>query len=201
MPSSKFAGRLLLITLVAISLLVYSCGIYLQTLEFKRFAHSRFVVGNMQMLSISGIDVSQKHSMADLDFQEMIGLGKHFLTGKLPSRMQIYIDAFNPFDKRAYVAGMDWLLMMKQDTLASGQVKQPLQIPALGRTTFPLVVTFNLARLIQSGSLDKMLPLVLNSSNREAELRQLGVHLKIRPYYLQKNKVRKYPGYISVRLK
>jgi len=198
---SKSLGKsLFLTTVIVISLLISSCGIYRQTREFEHFVHSRFAVKNLQMLSIAGIDVLQKQSVTDFDLTSIVLLGKRFFTQQLPSRMQINIEAANPFDEKAAIAGMDWLLMMKQDTLARGKVNQAVQIPAHGRAVFPLTVTFNLAQLIHTGSLDSILRLMLNKSNRKETLKQSGVRLKIRPYYLRGNKVRKYPAFLSMKL-
>ncbi len=197
----KFTGRILLLFLLAISLLVSSCGIYRQTQEFQRFVHSHFAVKNVKMISVTGIDVSQKHSVTDFDFSEMIHLGKRFITQQLPSQMRIDIESSNPFDHKAAIAGLDWLLVLERDTIARGTVSQMVEIPARSHAVFPLIVNFNLAQLIHSGSLGKLLPVILNNSDREDALKQLGVRLKFKPYYLQGKKVRKYPAYLNVKPK
>jgi len=197
----KFAERILLLSLLVISLLLSSCGIYRQTQAFQRFVHSRFVVKNMKMISVTGIDVSRKQSVTDFDLSEMIRLGKRFVTQQLPSQMRIDIESSNPFDHKAAIAGLDWLLMMKHDTIARGTVSQMVEIPAHSHSVFPLIVSFNLAQLIHSGSIGKLLPVILNKSDRGNALKQLGVCLKIKPYYLQGEKVRKYPAYLNVKPK
>ncbi len=197
----KFAGRIPLLTLLALSLLVSSCGIYRQTQEFHRFVHSRFAVNNVQMLSVTGIDVSRTQSVTDFNLGEMIRLGKRIVTQQLPSQMRIDIEVSNPFNDEAAIAGLDWLLMMEHDTLARGTVSRMVEIQAHSHSVFPLMVNFNLARLIHSGSLGKLLPIILNNSDREDALKQSGVRLKIKPYYLQGKKVRKYPAYLIVKPK
>jgi len=195
----KSFSRTSFAALAAMLLLFSSCGVVKQTHDFERFVKCKFSIQDVRLLSVAGIDVSKMDKPSDLNFQGMLILAKHFLSGDMPSKMRLSVSAANPFEKQASIAGINWLLMLKQDTLAIGDVNQPVEVPALGKTSFPLVVNFNLAQLIRSGSLDKILQLLISKSVKPAELQQLGLRLKIRPFYMMGSKIKKYPGYISFR--
>lgn len=190
---SKVIG-LALLTLV---LVFTSCGIFRQAKEYDRFVNSRFSVRDVKVLSIAGIDVSQIKKTSDLDLGQMITLGIRFIKGDMPSVMEISVKGRNPFSGKASISGMDWLLQMKQDTLASGTINKKITILPGETTLFPVKVNLNISRLLKSGSLKQIMEVMLGDAGKK-EYERLGLVFKIRPWYLSGSKIKKSPVYISI---
>lgn len=188
-----------LLLALLLSMINPSCSLLEQTGALSRFAKSRFELVGFRPLNIAGIDVSTKHHFSDFSYQEIFQLGKRFFSHELPSRVALQVRATNPFMKQASITGLSWIVMLKQDTLATGDIKQRIDIKPLSETRFPLVVQFNLLRLMRSGSLDKVLNLFLNQTNESDKMQQLGLMIKIKPWYMQGKKLKKYPGYITIK--
>lgn len=182
-----------------LSMMISSCSLLEQTRALDRFAKSRFELVGFRPLNIAGIDVSTKHQFSDFNYHEIFQLGKRFFSRDLPSRVALQVRATNPFMKQASITGLSWIVMLKQDTLAVGNIKQRIDIKPLSETRFPLVVQFNLLRLLHSGSLDKVLNLFLNQTNESDKMQQLGLMIKIKPWYMLGKKLKKYPGYITIK--
>lgn len=185
------------LALFALILTFASCGLFRQAKEYNRFVNSRFSIQNVRVLSIAGIDVSQIKKTSDLDFEQMITPGLRFIKGDMPSVMEISVKGKNPFSGKAAISGMDWLLQMKSDTLASGTINKKITIPPGETTLFPVKVNLNISHLLKSGSLKQIMQVMLGDSGKE-EYERLGLVFKIRPWYRLGSKMKKSPVYISI---
>lgn len=174
-----------------------SCSLFKQAKEYDRFVNSHFSILNVRVLSIAGIDVSQIKKTSDLGFEQMITLGLRFVKGDMPSVMEISVKGKNPFSGKAAISGMDWLLQMKSDTLASGTINKKITIPPGETTLFPVKVNLNISRLLESGSLKQIMQVMLGDAGKE-EYARLGLVFKIRPWYRSGSKIKKSPVYISI---
>ncbi len=174
-----------------------SCNLFKQAKAYERFVHSQFSIHDVKVLSVSGIDVSQMNQYADLDFGQLISLGIQLVKGDLPSVMEITVEGHNTSSKEAAISGMDWLLVMKTDTLAKGVINKPITIPPGKYLNFPVKVSFNLSRLIKSGSLEQIMNVVLGNNSKE-EFRKLGIVFKFKPWYRSGKKVKKSPVYFNI---
>ncbi len=195
--SDSFGNKMSILMVFFLILAFSSCNIFNQTREYERFIHSRFSVRNVKVLSVAGIDVSQISRYSDLDFGQLITLGTQIVKGNLPSIMEITVEGHNSSSGKAAISGMDWLLQMKQDTLAMGTINRPIVIPPGQSVNFPVKVNFNLSRLIKSGSIEQILKVILENNN-EQEFEKLELIFKIRPWYHLGKKVKKAPVYISI---
>ncbi len=195
--SANAGSKVFGLVLLALILIFASCGIFRQAKEYDRFINSRFSIRNVKVLSIAGIDVSQIKKPSDLDFEQMITLGIRFIKGDMPSVMEISVKGRNPFSGKAAISGMDWLLQMKSDTLASGTINRKITILPGGTTLFPVKANLNISRLLKSGSLKQIMKVMLGDAGKE-EYERLGLVFKIRPWYRSGSKIKKSPVYISI---
>ncbi len=174
-----------------------SCGVFNQAKAYERFIHSRFAVSNVRVLSLSGMDVSHKENYTDLDFSQVVHLGIQIMKGDVPVVMEITVTGLNPSSKKAAISGMDWLLLMKADTLATGTIDRPVVLPPGQKVSFSVKAHFNLVRLLKSGSLEQIFKAVLgNAGNRE--YKKLGLVFKFRPWYQWGRKLKRSPLYFAV---
>jgi len=193
-----FSGKMAFsLALLFLALTFSSCSLFKQAKEYDRFVNSRFSIRNVRVLSIAGIDVSQIKKTSDLDFGQMITLGLRFVKGDMPSVMDISVEGKNPFSGKAAISGMDWLLQMKSDTLASGTINRKITIPPGETTLFPVKVNLNISRLLKSGSLKQIMKVMLGDAGKE-EYERLELVFKIRPWYRSGSKIKKSPVYISI---
>jgi len=195
---SFFSGSGVFVLLVIFGLIAFgSCSIFQQAKAYERFIHCRFAVRDVKVLSVAGIDVSQKENYSDLDFGQIVSLGMQMMQGNLPSVMEITVEGYNSTPEKAAVSGMDWLLQTKTDTLAVGTINREISILPGKSIRFPVKVNFNLARLLKSGSLEQILKVVLGDAGKK-EYEKLGLVFKFRPWYQSGKKVKKSPVYFTI---
>lgn len=174
-----------------------SCGVFKQAKAYERFVHSRFAVSNVRVLSLAGLDVSHKENYTDLDFSQVVHLGIQIMKGHVPAVMEITVTGLNPASQKAAISGMDWLLQMKEDTLATGTINHSIVLPPGQKVSFPAKAHFNLVRLLRSGSLEQILKAVLGNGGN-TEYKKLGLTFKFRPWYRWGKKIKRSPIYFTV---
>ncbi len=184
---------------VAGFLFLGSCSVFTQAKAFDRFVHSRFTLRSARLLSVGNVDVSQKESYSQLDFQQMVTLGMQLLKGNLPAVMEIRVEGHNPAQEKASISGTDWILLVKKDTLATGTIDKPLTIPAGETLQFPVIARFNFGKLLASGSLQQILNTFLSDNKQQAY--RTGIVFKIRPWYRSGKKTKKFPAFLTIRPK
>lgn len=186
-----FAGLLLIILSLA------SCGLVNQARELDRFAHCKFTLNSVALENISGIDMSHVKTVSDLNFTQMIVLSRGLLEGKLLAKVLFSVEVSNPSGSMAAVSGMDWKLLQKQQIIASGELKNPVQVAGHGRSSFYLNAKLNLVKIFQLNSLDQILS-VMSGNLDSKTLEKLGITIQLKPYYKLDGKIKKYPGYLTI---
>lgn len=189
---SQFAGLLVL------AFLLNSCGVYRQAREFERFVQGQFSINSARVQSIAGVGLSNVRKLSDLNFNDILKLSQGLLAGDLSSKVLLNIEVRNLSDQKASVSGMDWVLLQNHKIIASGQLNRPVQVSAHGKTSFPIQATFNLLTILKLNSINQILDLLAGKPAQE-ELQKLKLTLRLKPYYKLGNKIKKYPGYLSIR--
>ena len=174
-----------------------SCEVLEQLHEYERFIQCSFKLKNIQVLEISGIDISSLEKRDQLGFTQMMAITQNLLSGNFPAKISVDLEAINNNDEKAGIAGMDWKILMKEEEMLSGVVDQSVEIAPHASADFPVKMEVDLIALLQSESLPKIMAFVFGEKKRE-DLREIGVGIKIKPYYRSGSEIKKYPGYISI---
>jgi hypothetical protein len=185
--------------IVALSIIIHlnSCEVLDQLHEYERFIQCSFTLQNIRVLEISGIDISSLDKRSDLGFTEMMTITQALLSGSFPAKISVDLKATNNNSEKAGIAGMDWKILMKEEEMLSGMVDRAVEILPQSSTDFPVKMEVDLISLLQSESLPKIMAFVFGEKKRE-DLREIGVGIKIKPYYKSGSEIKKYPGYISI---
>ena len=189
----------LLGVLVFLALLINSCSIYRQGVELTTFSKCDFKAQNIQVINIAGIDVSHVHAINDLPLNDYLTLAKQAFSKDIPSKLQIKIKAFNQNSKKAAISGLDWELYLKNDLYTQGIVNKPVEVLQNQSATFDVFADINLKEIIHNKSLPQLLSLIIEK-NDGFERSDLDAVLRIKPWYISGKSVKKYPGYIKIRL-
>jgi len=184
---------------VAFALLINSCSIYQQGVELTTFSKCNFTVQNIRVINVAGIDVSNVHKINDLPLNDYLTLAKQAFAKNVPSKLQIIIKAYNPNSKKAAISGLDWELYLKADLYTKGSVDKPVEVLQNQSVTFDVLADINLMEIIHSKSLPQLLALVIEKSDG-LDLSDLDAVVRIKPWYISGESVKKYPGFIKIKL-
>ena len=188
-------------TLLALFLLSYfsSCSILNQGKELKTFAECDFNVGNVRVVNIAGVDVSGFAKISDLSINDYATLVQQAFSNEIDSKLEIEVIATNNHDKKAYISGMDWELYLKESLYSNGVISNPVEVLPRQQTSFVLETNINLYQIIHSKSLMELLAIVIEKKDA-INLSDLDAVLKVKPWYLTGSSVKKYPGFIKIKL-
>ncbi len=187
-----------LIFSILITVFLNSCEVLEQMNEVKRFASCKFSVNEVQIKKLGGFDISEYNSVKDISITETLSLGHQVMSGKLPATISVDIRATNNDMSKAAISGLDWQLYMKNERYGSGKLNRYVEVLPGRSTDFNVDVTFDLLKLVTSNDLQAILDLVMDIDNRE-KLQKLDIMLKVKPYYKSGDKVREYPGFLTIR--
>ena len=190
---------LLLGAFVAFALLVNSCSIYRQGVELTTFSKCDFTVQNIRVINVAGVDVSKVHKISDLPLNDYLTLAKQAFSKNVPSKLEIKINAYNSNSKKAAISGLDWELYLKDDLYTKGSVDKPVEVLPNQSATFDVLADINLMEIIHAKSLPQLLALILKKSDG-LDLSDLDAVVRIKPWYISGESVKKYPGFIKIKL-
>lgn len=175
-----------------------SCNILEQAQEYERFIQCNFSLSNIEVLEISGVDISSLSSKGDIGMMDMMNITKQLFSSNFPAKLSIDLKASNKDIQQASIAGLDWKILMDGEELASGLVDQEVLVKPQSSTTFPVIVQVDLMRLLRSESLGKIMAFAFGENQYE-EISKLGAEINIKPYYKTKSGIKKYPGYLTIK--
>lgn len=187
--------------LLAIVMLVHmsSCSVLEQAQEVQRFIQCDFSLANIQVLEVGGIQISTIKSPEDIGFLSMMSLGQQVMNNSLPAKLSIGLKATNNNTSTASVTGMEWKLLLKDQDYLGGEINDEVEILANSSSVFPVNVNVDLFTIFEKESLQQMLGFAF-SENKAEELKNMGVGIKIKPFYKVGSDIQKYPGWLSISL-
>jgi len=181
-----------------IAIFSQSCGLLNQAGEYERFVNSDFILTNVEIVEIGGVDLDDIDDNAELNVGDILTLTGRMFSGEMPTKLKVFIEVHNNTNEIAAIAGMDWKLLMKDVEYANGIIDNRVEVQPNSSKIFPVNADVDLLKVLQSESLAQILTVVFNIDDTE-EVKKLGVELKIKPYYKSGAKLKKYPGYITLK--
>lgn len=175
-----------------------SCGLLNQAGEYDRFVNSNFTLSSVEIIEIGGVDISEVDDKAGLNVGDIMTLTGRVFSGEMPSKLKVYIKVDNNTDEVAAISGMDWKLFMKDVEYANGIIDRRVEVKPYSTKIFPVKADVDLMKILKSESLPQILKVVFDINDIEA-VKKLDIELKIKPYYKSGTKLKKYPGYISLK--
>lgn len=191
--------RLFALFTLLVMLTTSSCSILEQAQEYERFIQCEFSLNSIEILEVGGVEVSAFEKPSEIGMLTMMSLTQQLLSGTMPAKMSISLNAKNNNAAKASIMGMDWQLFVKENQLLNGEVNRYVEVQPGSVTVFPITTTIDILKIIESKSLDQVLNFVF-SNNKEKELGELGLAVKIRPHYKVGSEIRKSPAYLTISL-
>ncbi len=176
-----------------------SCSILNQGKELKTFADCEFTVGTVKVVNIAGIDVSGFSKISDLSINDYAKLVQEAFSKEIDSRLEIEIIALNNHDKRAYISGVDWELYLKDNLYSKGVISKPVEVLPHQQSSFVVETNINLYQIIHSKSLMELLSIIIEKQDA-VNLSDLDAVLRVKPWYQSGTTVKKYPGFVRIKL-
>ncbi|MGB5528747.1 MAG: hypothetical protein WBQ32_02155 [Ignavibacteriaceae bacterium] len=174
MKKILFLSVLLLLTSLSCS--VYETMVNLSRLKFK--------LGNVNNLTLSGINISNKKSMSDFNAVELLKLTSVITSGELPVSFTLNVEAKNPNDGSggypktdATLKSFPWKLEIDNVETISGNIGNPVSVPGTGDVTnIPLTMNLDLIKFFGNKGLDNLVNLALALGGQQGSSSKLTLY-------------------------
>ncbi len=174
-----------------------SCSLVKQGKEFSNLFNCKYSLENIKIKSLGGVDVDKINS-GKIPTDVYFSLMKQIFAKDVKSEFEFYVSVYNPTDSPAGAQGMDWEMLIKDQEFADGTVDSSLFIDKKSSSKIKVNANINLFRLINSLNLNELAGLIDNKNWMEI-WEKSGLVIKLKPWYKSGDKIKKYPGYITLK--
>lgn len=187
----KKISTLLVIVLIAMT----SCK---QLQELTNLAKCDFKLKTIDNIQLAGVNVQQFQNLNQLNIMDVAKLTTAYMSKNLPLSFNLNVDARNPNPSKAAVTALDWILEIDNIEMTRGVLNKRFEIaPNGGVTMIPMVLNFDLLKVLSGKSKDAALNFAFNLSG--AGNTPTRITLKARPTVMVGSIPLQYPGYISIK--
>ena len=170
-----------MISVISMIFLLTSCSVYQTMVNLSRL---KFKLGDVNNLTLSGINISSKKSLSDFNAVELLKLTTVITSGKLPASFTLNVEAKNPNDGSggypktdATLKSFPWKLEIDNVETISGNIGNPVSVPGTGQVTnIPLTMNIDLIEFFGNKGLDNLVNLALALGGQEGSSSKLTLY-------------------------
>jgi hypothetical protein len=170
-----------MISVISMMFLLTSCSVYQTMVNLSRL---KFKLGDVNNLTLSGINISSKKSLSDFNAVELLKLTSVITSGKLPASFTLNVEAKNPNDGSggypktdATLKSFPWKLEIDNVETISGNIGIPVSVPGTGDVTnIPLTMNLDLIEFLGNRGLDNLVNLALALGGQEGSSSKLTLY-------------------------
>jgi hypothetical protein len=170
-----------MISVISMMFLLTSCSVYQTMVNLSRL---KFKLGDVNNLTLSGINISSKKSLSDFNAVELLKLTTVITSGKLPASFTLNVEAKNPNDGSggypktdATLKSFPWKLEIDNIETISGNIGNPVSVPGTGQVTnIPLTMNIDLIEFFGNKGLDNLVNLALALGGQEGSSSKLTLY-------------------------
>ena len=169
------------ISIMSMIFLLTSCSVYETMVNLSRL---KFKLGNVNNLTLSGINISNKKSLSDFNAVELLKLTSVITSGKLPASFTLNVEAKNPNDGSggypktdATLKSFPWKLEIDNVETINGNIGSPVSVPGTGDVTnIPLTMNLDLIEFFGNKGLDNLVNLALALGGQQGSSSKLTLY-------------------------
>lgn len=180
--------------IISIALILSSCT---QLKQLQNLAKCEFRLNSVENVRLAGVNVQDIKSINDINFADVAKLSAAYITNELPLNLKLNIDARNPNPAAAALSALDWIFLIDDIEMTRGNLNQRFQIPASQTTSIPLLLNFDLRKVLSGKSQNALVNFALNLAGSGNKPTRLA--LKAKPTIQVGSVNIPYPGYLNIK--
>ena len=191
--------KLILTGLLALSLLVWQCGVSRQISEAKALGQCQYNLASADSIALAGYDIREFRSMEDINPIKYPRIATGLLTRNVPLNARINLDITNPTNKNAAINQLEYRILLAGQELANGFINQRIAVSAGGgKTRVPIRLSTNAYQLVTDAKTRDAFTQFVQNLSGNANTQPSKLTIKIKPTLDIGNKAINYPGYITI---
>lgn len=196
MKKSKNTRKLSFILILFVTFLA-GCSIGQQAKEIKTLADCKYTLTGVDDVFISGTDVQKLIENRDFALTNSPSLALGFLSKNIPLRANLHVTIDNPTNNAASINYFDYEILVNNHSFTEGTIDQEIHIQPKEEQQIELAFNANIYEFLKNDSIRNDIQNFILASSRGVE-QKASVTLKIKPAIVIKDKLFKYPGFISI---
>jgi hypothetical protein len=166
--------------------------------ELSTLAKCEFKLGSIKDLTLVGVNIQKINSITDLSWGDGAKIAAAIFTSSFPLNFTLNIDVKNPNKTNAALNNLEWILLIDDIQMVTGNVNKRVEIaPNGGISTLPININFDLKEALSGKSFESIKNFAFNLAGYGSG--PTRVTLKAKPTIMIGSKSIQYPGYISIK--
>jgi hypothetical protein len=166
--------------------------------EISALAKCEFKVSNIKDLTLVGVNIQKINSITDLSWSDAGKIAAAIFTNSFPLAFTVNLDVKNPNKTKAALNHLEWILLIDDIQMATGNVNDRVEIaPNGGVSTLPININLDLKQALKGKSYDAIKNFAFNLAGYGDGPTRITI--KAKPTIMIGTKAVQYPGYISIK--
>lgn len=182
------------LVLVSITLILSSCT---QLQQLQNIAKCEFRLNSVENVRLAGVNVQNINSLNQFGITDVAKLSAAYLSNELPLDLKLNIDVRNPNPTAAALSALDWIFLIDDIEMTRGIINQRFQIPASQTSNIPLLLNFDLKKVLSGKSQNALVNFALNLAGSGDKPTRLA--LKAKPTIQIGSVNIPYPSYLNIK--
>ena len=162
------------------------------------FSKCDFRLSSVDNILLAGINVQTIQKRSELSIFDAAKLTTAFISNQLPLNLTLNVEVRNPNTQKATMNGMEWILLIDDIEMTRGKLDRRIEVmPNNQSTMMPLVLSFDLKKVLSGKSADAVINFALNLSGNGNKPTRIA--LKAKPSVVIGSMTFPYPDYITIR--
>lgn len=178
-------------------LILTSCDVISDLGGMYNLSKCEFRVAGVDNIQLSGVNISNKSSYADLSMFDVAKLTSAFASGKMPLNLNLNLEVKNPNAKSAVMNQLEWILLIDNQEMTRGTSQQRFEVAGGNQSAvMPLTMQFDLMQVLSGKSLNAVSNFTMNLMGTSDKPSRIAMQLK--PTVQVGGIPVQYPGYFTV---
>lgn len=180
--------------IISLTLILSSCT---QLQQLQNLAKCEFRLNSVENIRLAGVNIQDIKSLNQIGISDVAKLSAAYLGNNLPLDLKLNMDARNPNPTAAALSALDWIFLIDDIEMTRGITNQRFQIPANQTTTIPLLLNFDLKKVLTGKSQNALVNFALNLAGSGNTPTRLA--LKAKPTIQIGSVNIPYPSYLTIK--
>lgn len=180
--------------IISLTLILSSCT---QLQQLQNLAKCEFRLNSVENVRLAGVNVQNINSLNQIGITDVAKLSAAYLSNELPLDLKLNIDVRNPNPTAAALSALDWIFLIDDIEMTRGIINQRFQIPASQTSSIPLLLNFDLKKVLSGKSQNALVNFALNLAGSGDKPTRLA--LKAKPTIQVGSVNVPYPGYLNIK--
>lgn len=180
--------------IIILALILSSCS---QLKQLQNLAKCEFRLNSVENVRLAGVNIQDVKSLNQIGISDVAKLSAAYLGNNLPLDLKLNMDARNPNPTATALSALDWIFLIDDIEMTRGITNQRFQIPANQTTTIPLLLNFDLKKVLTGKSQNALVNFALNLAGSGNTPTRLA--LKAKPTIQIGSVNIPYPSYLTIK--